>query len=137
MLRQRRQGVSGRLVAEFDAIGDLQAGGLAGLLDLADHVPRDPGEAEFRRDVQIQRHRRTCVVGDRPSGAWSLGDDDLVHRDDHRLTVHVDGRLTSRTEGVGEGGRLGRHNRCGDALDRLAEPLAQGAEVRLHRRVHE
>ena len=129
MLRQRRQGVSGRLVAESSMRSATSMPVALRLLDLADHVPRDPGEADSsgamsRSSATVRILRR---LGDRPSGAWSLGDHETlstVTTTSSPSTSTV--RLIFDGGALARAGRLCRYNRCGSRSDCLAEPLAQG-----------
>src|SRR5262245_9256299 len=92
VLADRRGGRPARLAgrcrpAELDPVGDVQAGGLAGLLDQPDHLAGQPGAAQLRGDVQVERDRLAGGRLDRPALARGLGDQDVVRSDRHRCVV--------------------------------------------------
>ncbi len=121
-----------------DPVRHLEAGELAPLLHGPNDLAREASPAQLVVEVQVEGQALAALRDDGPSLARRLGDD-------HLAVGHVDGAELVRGNGRRPVGTQRGHENggiaCGDGGrddgGLLREPLAERAEVRLHRDIDE
>ena len=116
---------------QLDPVAHVEPGALAGLLHQAHHLADEPGAAQLRADLEVERHGLAPGGGDRPPGARGLGDDHLVGRQRDRLRRRPPPRRCPRAAPAASATGSAAAIAAGDRLDALAEPRAERPEVGL------
>ena len=116
---------------EHDAVADVEAGGLAGILRDPDELARQPLPTQRGRDLQLERHGETAVGGHAPALEHRARELDVLRADRDGGAIvdrHLD--ALARREALREGAVIGGEGR-GERLHAGAEPRAEHLEVRL------